>query len=272
MVGPRSARIVLLRSVRYIWVDCLGITPPRCNQRISYRYYYHETRLSRFRFPATWAFIVLFGAFFLLLPVALSLPIIKAIYLFDLDFGTEPGQPVTSIATNLRIGVWGTCASSKINPPSILTNYGECTEVGLGYDVPKELLGLTEHPELANAALRVLTLLFAFHPICTVLAFIGMFTALFLASHCSTIITLLISILSAGTSTVVLAVDLALVIVARDKVNELPNGLVDINFGNGVWLLGGAAACAWTAVVLLSALACRCCSNRRHTYETICRC
>ena len=45
--------------------------------------------------------------FFLL--VALSVPIIKSIYLLSLDSITS-GEPVTSVATRLRFGVWGMCA------------------------------------------------------------------------------------------------------------------------------------------------------------------
>lgn len=46
--------------------------------------------------------------FFLL--TALSLPIIKPIYLLGVNSQVQPGQPVTSVATRLRFGVWGACA------------------------------------------------------------------------------------------------------------------------------------------------------------------
>lgn len=46
--------------------------------------------------------------FFLL--VALSVPIIKPIYLLELVSNPQPGQPATSVATRLRFGVWGLCA------------------------------------------------------------------------------------------------------------------------------------------------------------------
>ncbi|KAI0082822.1 hypothetical protein K474DRAFT_30682 [Panus rudis PR-1116 ss-1] len=233
----------------------------------SYHHHHHKARpLARYRWTSIWAFIFLLAAFILLLLVALSLPIIKAIYLFVLDFGTEPGQPLTSIATDLRFGVWGFCASSQLNLPTILTNNGECTNVRLGYDIPQDLLQLTGHPEIANAVLKGLTFLLVLHPVCAGLAFLGMFSALFLASRCMTIISLLLSILSAVVGSVVLAADLALVIVAKDRVGDLTSGLVDVNFGNGVWLVVAAVACAWMAVILLSAVACRCCGYRKYEY------
>lgn len=46
--------------------------------------------------------------FFLL--VALSLPIVKSIYIMGVTAHVQPDQPVTSVATRLRFGVWGVCA------------------------------------------------------------------------------------------------------------------------------------------------------------------
>ena len=46
--------------------------------------------------------------FFLL--VALSVPIIKSIYILGLNAHVQPGQPATSVASKLRFGVWGLCS------------------------------------------------------------------------------------------------------------------------------------------------------------------
>lgn len=51
-----------------------------------------------------------FVAFLLLLLVALSLPIIKTIYLVQLTSEAHENTPL-SIATELRFGVWGLCAT-----------------------------------------------------------------------------------------------------------------------------------------------------------------
>jgi len=54
--------------------------------------------------------LLTFSAFILLLLVGLSLPIIKPIYLFTFHAKPSFGQPL-SIATELRFGVWGVCAT-----------------------------------------------------------------------------------------------------------------------------------------------------------------
>jgi hypothetical protein len=55
------------------------------------------------------SFILLVAAFILLLLVAVSLPILKPVYLLGVK-STSIGQPMTSNATELRFGVWGVCA------------------------------------------------------------------------------------------------------------------------------------------------------------------
>jgi hypothetical protein len=56
-------------------------------------------------------FLFLFIAFLLFLLVALSVPIIKTVYLLKVTAIVNPNQPATSIATVLKIGVWGLCAT-----------------------------------------------------------------------------------------------------------------------------------------------------------------
>ena len=53
----------------------------------------------------------LITASILFILVALSLPIIKPIYLLQLDGHPSPSQPDTSIGTELRFGVWGFCVT-----------------------------------------------------------------------------------------------------------------------------------------------------------------
>ncbi|CAL1711370.1 unnamed protein product [Somion occarium] len=232
---------------------------------MSHHHHHHGGRpLSRYRGTSIWAFLFLLASFVLFLLVALSIPIIKAIYLFVFDFGTQPTQPPTSIATDIRFGVWGFCASSELNLPTVFGNDGRCTPAHLGYNIPQDLLALTGHPELADTVLKGLTVLLILHPVCAGLAFIGMFTSLFLASHCMSILSLLITIVTAIVSSVVLAADLALTIVAKDRVSDLTSGIVTVGWGNGVWMVVAAVACTWMSVILLSAVACRCCGYRKY--------
>lgn len=53
---------------------------------------------------------LLFTEFLLFLLVALSMPIVKPIYILGVNAQVQPGQPTTSVATRLRFGVWGLCA------------------------------------------------------------------------------------------------------------------------------------------------------------------
>lgn len=60
------------------------------------------------------SFLLLFAAFVLYLLVALSLPIIKGIYLLELKATVAPNQPNTSIGSELRFGVWGVCVTRYV--------------------------------------------------------------------------------------------------------------------------------------------------------------
>ena len=57
------------------------------------------------------ALVLLLTSFILLLLVGISLTIIKGIYIIRVYSTAENTGPQTSIATELRFGVWGLCAS-----------------------------------------------------------------------------------------------------------------------------------------------------------------
>jgi hypothetical protein len=63
--------------------------------------------------------LVLFVAFLFLLLVSVSLPITKSIYLLSMTANVDPRLPLTSVATNLRFGVWGFCAFRCVRMTSI---------------------------------------------------------------------------------------------------------------------------------------------------------
>jgi len=230
--------------------------------------FYRHRPLAQYTCIAATTSVFLFLSFILYLLVALSIPIIKPIYLFVINFNTQPNQPPTSIATDIRFGVWGFCASSVIGLPTILTNDGQCTPIRLGYNVPADLLALTGYPQLAGVVLEGLTVLLVLHPICAALAGIGSFTSLFLSSQCMTVFSLVTTIFTAIIGTVALAADLSLEIVAMDEVQPLTDGAVDVGWGNGVWMVLVAVILSWVSVILLSGVACSCCGVRkRHHYH-----
>jgi hypothetical protein len=73
--------------------------------------YYHRIHHHRNRRHAAVTAFCLIAAFVLFLFVALSLLIIKTIFLLQLDGHTASNVPATSVGTELRFGVWGFCAA-----------------------------------------------------------------------------------------------------------------------------------------------------------------
>ncbi|KAF9012571.1 hypothetical protein BDQ17DRAFT_1344186 [Cyathus striatus] len=209
--------------------------------------------LHRHRTVSGTAFCLLLGAFILFLLVAISLPIIKPIYLLTFGAATEP-QILTNVAAELHFGVWGVCVNTISNTLIF------CTKPRLGYDIPPFLVSLIgasqESVDVVEKALLVILIL---HPIAAGLSLATLFTSLFLASHGCSIFTLILAIVTAIVSTVVFGVDLAVVMVGRNKFK--------VNFGNGVWMILGGVVATWLAVVFLSARACYCCGVRRPNHR-----
>ncbi|EKM53369.1 uncharacterized protein PHACADRAFT_259697 [Phanerochaete carnosa HHB-10118-sp] len=223
---------------------------------------FHST--ARFHFAAWLTFIVLFFAFVLYLLPALSLPIIRAVYLLQINYSPPPNQPATNSATNLRFGVWGFCASTVLDLPTIFKNDGECTAPRLGYDIPVDVLSLAGFPpQVSEDLLEGLKILLVLHPISAGLAFLALVLAIFVRSQTMTVLTLLVTIIMAIVGSVSLAADLALTIVASDKIHDELGNQLAVSFGNAVWMIVAAAALSWVAVIALSAIACRCCGIRR---------
>ncbi|KAI0261267.1 SUR7/PalI family-domain-containing protein [Gloeopeniophorella convolvens] len=225
------------------------------------RSYHHNPR------HATFTGFCLFAAFVLFLLVGLSLPIIKPIYLLQVDARTSSLQPETSIGTELRFGVWGFCATSDLNKPTLFSNTGDCVGPQLGYTIDDSTISLvTDDTTFAHLVLKGLTVLLVLHPIAAGLAFLTLFPVI--ASCCvyhffPWIMSLVLSVVTAIISTIVFAADLALVIVARDKVKDQSVVNVTVDFGNGVWMVLVGTVLTWLAMIMLAARLCRCCGYRR---------
>jgi len=200
--------------------------------------------------------LLLVVSFVLFILVALSLPILKSIYLLKAK-STSTGQPATSIATELRFGVWGVCTSSAFGQRS-------CFGPQLGYDVPDSFAALSGvSPEIISAVERGLLFILILHPIVAAMSCLGFILSPFLAEHAVAILALVVAILTAIVGTVVFAIDLALVIVARNQIANMPDLQFDVEWGDGVWMILVAVIMTWLAVVLLSARACYCCGVRK---------
>ncbi|KAF8070397.1 hypothetical protein FPV67DRAFT_1487224 [Lyophyllum atratum] len=221
--------------------------------------------LARHRFVSAVSCILLIGAFVLLLLVAISLPILKPVYLLSVK-STVTGEVPSSVATELRFGVWGLCASSVLNQPTWFTNNGICYGPMLGYDIPSDLTNVAGSFAISSlmSVEKSLLVILVLHPIAAGFSFIGFVFAFFLGPHGIAIFTLIVTIIAGIVGSIVLAIDLALVIIVRKKIiDQLPYHF-EVLFGPGTWMVLAAVAMTWLAVVFLSARACYCCGVRRH--------
>ncbi|KAF8633405.1 hypothetical protein AX17_004576 [Amanita inopinata Kibby_2008] len=200
----------------------------------------HKFRpLARHRALASFAIFLLLAAFVLLLLVAISLPIIKPIYILALQATTHVQGTV--VATQLRFGVWGVCAANAVgNQPATLA---DCIGPQLGYQVPPSLTSFIGLDQTTTTILtKALLVLLILHPIAAGLALLSLLFTFFLASHFVSILALLFAILSGIASTIVFAADIAIVVIARNKVRTLTDSQFDVLFGNGVWMVLAALA------------------------------
>ncbi|PFH52172.1 hypothetical protein AMATHDRAFT_74453 [Amanita thiersii Skay4041] len=220
--------------------------------------------LGRHRAIASISVSLLLAAFVLLLLVAISLPIIKPIYILALQSTIQVQH--TTVATELRFGVWGVCAANTVGNQA--TAVANCFGPQLGYQVPPSLaslIGIT--PEVTSILTKVLLVLLILHPIAAGLSLLSLFFSLFMASHLVSVLALLLAVLSGIASTIVFAADLALVIIARSKVKNLTEGQFTVVFGNAVWMVLAAMVVTWFASVVLSARACYCCGVKKRHQE-----
>ena len=205
--------------------------------------------------------LLLFAAFLLFLLVGLSLPIIRTVYLFDVRFATAPGAPATSVATDLRFGVWGVCARSAVGT-------SECFGPALGYAVPASLLDLTGYPGLAQGVLDGVLAVLVLHLVAAALSALGMLAALFLESHAACIASLVVSVFTVLVGAAVFAVDLVVVIVGKQRIPGLTDFNYTVNWGPAIWMVLAAVVLAFLGMVLMSVVVCECCGvGRRHHHR-----
>ena len=159
---------------------------------------------------------------------------------------------------------------SAFNGGAYVDPNGTCYGPSAGYKIPDSFLRITGYPQLAKIVLEGLTVLLVLHPVVAGLSFVGAFTSLFLDTHAMLIISLIFTIINTILSSVVVAADLAIVIIARSRVPGLTGGNFDIEWGNAVWLALVGVILSWVGMVLLSVPVCGCCgvSDMYHAWET----
>ncbi|KAA1470406.1 hypothetical protein DENSPDRAFT_836190 [Dentipellis sp. KUC8613] len=237
------------------------------DERYHHRHHHHHHSRSSRRHAGFTGFL-LFSAFVLFLLVAISLPIIKPIYLLQIEATPVGVQPATSTGDLLRFGVWGVCITSPLNPPTAFTNNGDCLGPMLGYTLDPSILSFltNNQQELVNIVEKGITVLLVLHPVAAGLSLLTLLPILLtccIYHNLTWILSLVSCIVTAIVSSVVLAADLALVIIARDRLKGTEFANLGVDFGNGVWMVLAGVAVTWLCVILLSARVCRCCGYGR---------
>jgi len=139
---------------------------------------------------------------------------------------------------------------------------GLCYGPSAGYKIPDSILNVTGYPAPAKAVLEGLTVLLVLHPVVAGLSFAGAITSLFLSSRAMHIISLIFTIINTFLSSIVLAADIAIIVIARDRVPGLTGGNFDIEWGNAVWMALVGVVLSWLGIILLSIPVCGCCGVR----------
>ncbi|KAH8832292.1 pali-domain-containing protein [Flagelloscypha sp. PMI_526] len=234
-----------------------------------------------------WHFItpvLVLGAFILSLLVSISLPIVKSIKLFHLSLQGEVGISVfkANATGQVDFGAWGYClsdfaASASVGGKSDAVNSSDyCTQAKLGYtfdsrfdaaldSLPGVDLKSQDLENDVSAATKAAAVL---HIIATVLIFIALLIALGKVFRRSTshrglnICSVVVDLLAALLASVVFLIDVIAVSVLRGKLND--HG-VHTSYGNGVWMMLGAAIVMWLAAVGSCAT---CCAGRRRFNES----
>ncbi|KAB5593270.1 Dynactin subunit 5 [Ceratobasidium theobromae] len=208
-------------------------------------------------------------AWVLLLLVSLSLPIIKPLYILEVESKVTPSIQ-TSIATSIRFGVWGMCLGAYEFGPSGATwnDAGVCSKPRLGYSVDDAVLQLTGQKDLAKIALQALMGILILHPIACGLVLLSLIASLVTTWHpvrALNVTSLIAVILSAVSATVVFVIDIILIPIARNKIEEATNNKLTVVFGNAAWMTMGAVIALWLGVIGASIIACGCfgCGKRR---------
>ncbi|TFK88447.1 hypothetical protein K466DRAFT_645444 [Polyporus arcularius HHB13444] len=238
----------------------MGCFGPRHNSEDGTKRRRHPRPLARHLKTSLTTSAFLFASFVLFLLVGLSLPLIKGIYLFELEFATNADQPVTSIATNLRFGVWGVCATSNLNT-------SECFTM-LGYTIPEDILNLTGYPALVDDVADGVTVVLVLHLVAAGLAFVGVFSSLFLESNAMCILSLVTSVFTVLLGLVVFGIDLAVILIGKAKVGPATDFNYTANWGPALWLVLAAVVLSFLGMIFMSIVVCRCCGvGRRHHHH-----
>jgi len=214
--------------------------------------------------------VLLFLAFLLLLLVSLSVPITKTIYLFELLANVRSGVINSSVSGNVKFGVWGYCFSGV--DVSVLGSQhdtaAECSKAKLGYTFDQTIGSALHVSGFENLISRTLTAVLVLNPVACGLTFLAFIISLALIRHgysnsprVASLFTLVVGTLAGLITTIILLIDIGLVASVRSKVKKDTSGDLQLNWGNAVWMVLGAALAIWASLIGACASVC---SGRRN--------
>lgn len=136
-----------------------------------------------------------------------------------------------------------------------------CTGSHIGYDPLAEMARTqtTNYDRAQGATVRTLTHVMVLHPIAVALSFIAFLLAIG-SGFIGAIFAASVSLLAFLVSVVVLATDITLFSVVRNKVNDMNDGR-NVQWGTGFWTLVAGMVVLFLATVIVLAT---CCSSRLH--------
>jgi len=193
-------------------------------------------------------FFFLFSAFILSLSVSISLPGILTVDIARSHFtsGTAPHvSSDTESVDQIRFGIWAYCIYDD------QTGDRTCIDPGHGYTV--HLLSASNNITIGPAATRGL----AVHPVAAGVTFLALLCSF--SSHFTLIlIASLLSFLAAVLTLIAFAIDIALYVIVRDRVNRLDNVGVRSVAAPGFWM-------TLASLILLLLAGCFVCFDRRRS-------
>jgi len=219
----------------------------------------------------------LLAAFVLLLLVTLSVPIIHSIYLLTATANISVSVLgfTGGVYEDVNFGIWGWCASPRnvdVLGATTSVEPAQCSAPHLGYTFDSTVLSLLQVQNLSPSEVqdisRGITAALVLHPIAAGLTFLALLFSLHHAftsrpSRLSVIVTLPLTILASLVTTVIFAVDVAFIVIARNQLTSDTSGAVSLGFGNAVWMVLGAMIALWLGIIAVSLGVC--CNGSRRT-------
>ncbi|KAG9226397.1 hypothetical protein CCMSSC00406_0003276 [Pleurotus cornucopiae] len=205
--------------------------------------------------------VFLLIAFILLLLVSVSVPVVYTINLFGIGVNTGGRFANAGVNGYVTFGVWGYCID-RMNMQFGGFNrglYGDCSHPGVGYYFdPWVANALRVNPfYFENTISHSVTSALVMHVLAAILTFFTMAISVFMVvkrgsagtARAPSLCTLILGVLAGLFTTVCFLIDVIFVAVVRDRIRDLSNDVLYVEYGNGVWMTLVAAILIWIGMV-----------------------